>query len=176
MPLTHLEYGSLASSSVMNDNFEYLDNRITTVANNLVSNSSGVYSSLSSLSSSFSEQTENIVSDISDLSSEVSEIREIIEAHNTAPDYSLGVAITMPYTVEADGYVYAGADTQNTPRYVFVNEKPVHCHHGFSASASYTMYSASVFRVSAGDVVTVNKESGLYYFYPMKGESVCITE
>ena len=38
MPLTHIEYGSLASSETMNDNFEYLDDRVTTVANNLVMN------------------------------------------------------------------------------------------------------------------------------------------
>lgn len=176
MSLTHIEYGSLASSSVMNDNFDYLDNRITTVANNLISNSSGIYSSLSSLNSSISEQTADLASDIEDLAEEIGDIKSIIESHNTAPDYNRGIAITMPYTVEEDGYVYAGADTQNTARYVFVNEKPVHCHHGFSASTSNTIYSASVFRVSAGDVVSVNKESGLYYFYPMKGESVCITE
>ena len=174
MSLTHIEYGSLASSSVMNDNFDYLDNRITTVANNLISNSSGIYSSLSGLNSSISEQTADLASDIENLAEEISDIKSIIESHNTAPDYNRGIAITMPYTAEADGYVYAGADSENTARYVFVNEKPVHCHRGFYYA--YTLYSASVFRVSAGDVVSVNKESGLYYFYPMKGESVCITE
>ena len=168
MPLTHLEYGSLASSTVMNDNFEYLDNRITTVANNLVSNSSGIYSSLSSLNSSILEQTNSIASDVNDLSSDVDDIKDAIEAHNTAPDYSLGVAITMPYTVEKDGYIYGGTDSQYATRFVFVNQKPVHSHCGFS---TYLVYSASVFRVSAGDVVTVSNAAGSYYFYPMKGAS-----
>ena len=67
MPLTTIEYGSLASSSVMNNNFEYLDNRITTVAENLTSGNAAIYSALSGMSSSISEQTEALASDISDL-------------------------------------------------------------------------------------------------------------
>lgn len=35
MALTEIEYGSLASSDVMNKNFEYLDNKISDVSENL---------------------------------------------------------------------------------------------------------------------------------------------
>ena len=38
MALTEIEYGSLASSEVMNNNFEYLDNKISDVSENLASN------------------------------------------------------------------------------------------------------------------------------------------
>ena len=38
MALTEIEYGSLASSDVMNKNFEYLDNKISDVSENLASN------------------------------------------------------------------------------------------------------------------------------------------
>ena len=32
MALTEIEYGSLASSEIMNNNFQYLDNRISSVS------------------------------------------------------------------------------------------------------------------------------------------------
>ena len=167
MSLTHIEYGSLASSSILNGNFEYLDDRITTYANNLVSNTSGIYSSLSGIRSSIAEQIDSINSDISDLENDLEEITNIIEAHNSAPDYSLGISITLPYTAESDGYVYAGVDGTDSVSYVYVNQKPVHGHCGYSGG--YNVYSGSVFRVSKDDVISTNRASGLYYFYPMKG-------
>jgi len=169
MPLTTITYGSLASSSVMNNNFNYLDNRISTVSDSLTSGNAAIYSSISSLSSSISEQTASIASDIEDLEDDLSELRDDFDGQNNAPDYSLGVGITMPYTVEADGYVYAGVNGIDNMRYVFVNDNPVHGHCGYSGGKG--VYSGSLFRVSTGDVVTVEREKGLYYFYPMKGAS-----
>lgn len=49
MALTRIEYGALASSQVMNNNFEYLDNRISSVSEVVGSNNSAVYSSIASL-------------------------------------------------------------------------------------------------------------------------------
>lgn len=167
MPLTTIEYGSLASSSVMNNNFEYLDNRISTVAENLTSGNAAIYSSMSGMSSSFSEQIEALTSDLSDLEDNLADLRDDFDVQNNAPDYALGVGITMPYTAEADGYVYAGVDGIDSIRYVYVNGNPVHGHCGYSGGKS--VYSGSLFRVSAGDEVTVPKTKGLYYFYPMKG-------
>lgn len=168
MPLTHIEYGSLASSGVMNDNFEYLDDRITNVANNLVSGSAAIYSSISSLSSSFEEQTDALASDISDLSTDLEELTGSFESHNSAPDYDKGITITLPYTAENNGYIYAGVNGIDAMRYVYVNGKPVHGHCGYSGG--YSVYSGSVFRVSTDDIVTCDSNMGSYYFYPMKGE------
>lgn len=167
MSLTHIEYGSLASSEVMNDNFEYLDDRVTTVANNLVSTSAGLYSNISGLNSSLSGQIDDLASDLSDLENNLEELTESFNSHNNAPDYSRRVGITLPYTVLEDGYVYAGVDGTNSIMYVRVNQKAVHGHCGYSGG--YNVYSGSLFRVSAGDVVTVDKKLGSYYFYPMKG-------
>lgn len=49
MALTKIEYGALASSSVMNNNFEYLDDRITSVAQTMSSANSGIYSNIASI-------------------------------------------------------------------------------------------------------------------------------
>ena len=167
MPLTEIEYGSLASSELLNNNFEYLDNRATTIANNLTSTSSSLYSGIASLNSTFSQKNEEIESDIDNLESDLSDLRDDFDGQNNAPDYSRGVGITMPYTVTADGYVYAGVDGTDAIKYIYVNQKIVHGHCGYSGG--YSVYSGSLFRVSAGDVVTVSRTQGSYYFYPMKG-------
>ena len=167
MPLIHIEYGSLASSETMNDNFEYLDDRVTTVANNLVSTSTSIYSNISGMNSSFSEQLSDLSSDIDDLEDELDGLRDDFTSQNNAPDYSGGIGITLPYTAEADGYVYAGVDGMDYTSYVYVNNKIVHGHCGYSGG--YGVYSGSVFRVSTGDVVSAGRTSGSYYFYPMKG-------
>lgn len=52
MSLTTIEYGALASSQVMNNNFEYLDNRITSVNNTVTSNNSSVLSNIASINTS----------------------------------------------------------------------------------------------------------------------------
>ncbi len=168
MPLTHIEYGSLASSETLNDNFEYLDDRVTTVANNLVSTSTSIYSNISGLNTSLSAQISELTSDISDLGEDLDELRQSFTSKNDSPDYSRGVGITLPYTASADGYVYAGVDGMDYKKYVYVNQKIVHGHCGYSGG--YYVYSGSVFRVSAGDVVTTDSASGPYYFFPMKGE------
>lgn len=167
MPLTHIEYGSLASSETMNDNFEYLDDRVTAVANNLVSSTTSIYSNISGLSASISEEISGLGSDISELEDDLGDLRDDFDSQNNAPDYSRGVGITLPYTAEADGYVYAGVNGMDYMSYVYVNNKIVHGHCGYSGG--YAVYSGSIFRVSTGDVITVDRTLGSYYFYPMKG-------
>lgn len=49
MALTRIEYGSLASSDIMNNNFEYLDNRISAVNNSLGLNNSSISSNIASI-------------------------------------------------------------------------------------------------------------------------------
>ena len=169
MPLTNIEYGSLASSEVMNDNFEYLDNCITNVATNLAATNSNLNSSIANISSNFSQQNESMRTDISNLEDYAEQIRNDFDSQNNAPDYSLGIGITMPYTVISDGYVYAGVSGFDYFRYVYVNGGMVHGHCGYSGGKS--VYSGSLFRVSSGDVVTCEAPQGQYYFYPMKGDS-----
>ena len=49
MAITRIEYGALASSELMNDNFEYLDNRISQVAESITAENSGIYSNIASV-------------------------------------------------------------------------------------------------------------------------------
>lgn len=50
MALTNIEYGSVASSQIMNDNFKYLDDKISSVSQSLSANTTTLSGSISSLS------------------------------------------------------------------------------------------------------------------------------
>ena len=80
MALTNIEYGSMASSEVVNNNFQYLDDKISSVSQSLSANTATITSSISSLSAivasnkaeaeeSISEIKNNITSIESDLKS-----------------------------------------------------------------------------------------------------------
>lgn len=74
MALTEIEYGSLASSEVMNNNFQYLDNRISTVAENLVSANAGTSSNIASINSTISSMSEEINSNLDDINTGIEDI------------------------------------------------------------------------------------------------------
>lgn len=167
MALEHIEYGALASSELMNDNFEYLDDRISSVVASQTSTFSSIYSSIANLNSTLSQQGEDFESDISDLDDYAKAIRNDFDSQNNSPDYSHGIGITLPYTVTSDGYVYAGVEGVDSKKYVYVNGSIVHGHCGYSGGKA--VYSGSVFRVSKDDVITCQKTHGSYFFYPMKG-------
>ena len=167
MALEHIEYGSLASSEIMNNNFEYLDNRISSVAEMQATESSNIYSHVANINTNLSQQDTNLAADISSLQEDVNTLTNAFNAQNNAPDYSRAIGISLPYTVQNDGYVYAGVDGIDAHRYVYVNGQIVHGHCGYSGGKS--VYSGSIFRVSNGDIVTCSKIMGQYCFYPMKG-------
>ena len=74
MALINIEYGSLASSETMNTNFQYLDNRISTVVENSAGTSAVINSNIASLSSSLSLLSGNINTSISDINNSISSI------------------------------------------------------------------------------------------------------
>ena len=170
MALENIEYGSLASSEMMNNNFEYLDNRISNLADTQTSNTSSIYSAIAGINSVMSQQNESFTISLDNLEDLYEAIRNDFDSQNNAPDYSREIGITLPYTVTQNGYIYGGADGVDVVQYVYVNGKIVHGHCGYSGGK--WVYSGSLFRVSTGDVVTCSRISGSYIFYPMKGNFI----
>ena len=60
MALQEIEYGSLASSEVVNDNFEYLDGRITTVGSSITTLQSNIQSLNTTLNNTINTAVSNI--------------------------------------------------------------------------------------------------------------------
>ena len=81
MPLTNIEYGSLASSSEMNANFQYLDNRISTVVQNNSETTATINSNIASINSSINLMSENTNTAIAGLNSSISSINSTIASN-----------------------------------------------------------------------------------------------
>lgn len=60
MSLTEIEYGALASSEVMNNNFQYLDNKISDVSENLSSTTAIINTNIATANSSISNLGESM--------------------------------------------------------------------------------------------------------------------
>ena len=100
MSLTNLEYGSLASSETLNNNFNYLDNRITTLSNSTVSGMATVNSNIASINASLSSLNDSV--------------DDIITKYNTACT-SGGLYITR-YVNETSWYTAYFSDYAKTDR------------------------------------------------------------
>ena len=73
MALTEIEYGSLASSEIMNNNFQYLDNRISSVSETVSTNQAGVNSNIASINSTLTSMSEEIDADIEEINKSLEE-------------------------------------------------------------------------------------------------------
>ncbi len=71
MALTEIEYGSLASSEVMNNNFEYLDEKITDVSESLTSTAAAINSNIATINSSMASMSETLSQSIEDLGTDL---------------------------------------------------------------------------------------------------------
>ena len=73
MALTEIEYGALASSDIMNNNFRFLENQITNLNEIVVTNNAGVNSNIASINSSITAMQDNINADIQEASDAIME-------------------------------------------------------------------------------------------------------
>ncbi len=108
MALTEIEYGSLASSEVMNNNFEYLDNKISDVSETLTSTAATINSNIATINSSMATMSEELNQAIEDLDSDLTEASE--EAFSTN-----GLYITT-YTNGTSWYREYFSDKEKTTR------------------------------------------------------------
>ena len=157
MPLTTIEYGSLASSEVMNDNFSYLDNRITSVAGNLTSATSSINSSIASMNSTISGQIEDINDDIDDLETSIESLQSTVSSLSFSPDYSN--ATTVSYAsgdaVGFDGWLAVDFVANNLAAiaWIAINGIIVMQTYGGNQDGG-GRFSAGICMVKATDVIT----------------------
>ena len=167
MALTHIEHGSLASSEVMNNNFEYLDNRITTLANNTSSDSSSIYSSIENLSTTLSQKDSELETDIDNLETALGEVNDDLEELFGSPDYLSGISIsTFPYTVQCDGYVDITA--VNCPGWAYLYVNDVQVAGSYYANANAYCYMSGQYKVKEGDIVSTNATVQFAKFFPLR--------
>ncbi len=89
MALTNIEYGSVASSEVVNNNFQYLDDKISSVSQSLSTNATALSGSISSLSSVVNNNKEAAEEADAELQESIDDINEDISDINTTLDSAI---------------------------------------------------------------------------------------
>ena len=74
MALTEIEYGSLASSKILNQNFQYLDDRISSTAETHTSDLASINSNIVTINNSISDFNEQTNTNIEEIDKKINEI------------------------------------------------------------------------------------------------------
>ena len=113
MPLTNIEYGSIASSETMNNNFSYLDNKIDDNMTSVTSSISSILSSIATINSTLSELSQDVNDALDELDSRVETYRTktklLVNKACVAPNWKICESITLSadedYEALANGYL-----------------------------------------------------------------------
>lgn len=113
MALTNIEYGSVASSEVVNNNFQYLDDKISSVSQSLSTNVTALSGSISSLSSVVDNNKSEAEEEHSALQESIDDITKDIAGITTTLDEAIYVKESYRsgknwYRVYTDGWVEQG--------------------------------------------------------------------
>ena len=170
MTLINIDYGSLASSEIMNKNFLYLDEKIAQTAESINTSISSVLSNIATINSRFGDVSEEI-----DAASETSAVElenakeEVSEALVTAqmlPNWGSCIYISRPeyYIAPSNGYVLLMPTTTSNGNLV-VNGVTV----SFKKVSSGNDYASILVSmpVKKGEVFTCTANVNAAYFLPV---------
>lgn len=130
MSLINIEYGSLASSTTMNSNFTYLENKISEVSESTTTAISSILSNIATINSRLNDFAETIQDNAASCQSEINDIRTrartLFNKMSAIPNwescYQLRGEELNQYTTTTNGFalLYPDNDTEGT---ISVNEK-----------------------------------------------------
>ena len=111
MSLTNIEYGSLASSDTMNQNFNYLDKKIEENYDSTMTSLSSILSNIATINTRLSELSSTVSDNNSSLSSKLDEYKNktkaLVQKGTMVPHWNScrSIAINNNYTATANGFV-----------------------------------------------------------------------
>lgn len=113
MTLENIGYGSIASSDLMNNNFLYLDNRITTVTSEINTMISSILSNIATINSRLGDISDNVQDDAKTFESKIEEYRNksrlALNKLSMLPNWDKCFALTeteqSSYKVPKNGYL-----------------------------------------------------------------------
>lgn len=171
MALIDIEYGSLASSEIMNKNFMYLDNRISEASGDINTSISSLLSNIATINTRLAELSEELSEIFEDFTNKLDTLKlktEILVNDSTmVPDWSQCIYVEQgnQYTVSSNGFVLlnpkSNASGELTINGVVVTLKTRANNYD---NASQLM----AIPVREGDVVVCNLECNSVYFLPTK--------
>jgi len=130
MALTTIQYGSIASSQVMNQNFSYLDDKITDTSSSIMTIISSIISNIATINSKLAE-IENDAADFetelnSKLSLNQTKTNILINKICMIPNWnaSFAVDLSSAYTAASSGYILM-LPAANSSGNITVNNKTI---------------------------------------------------
>lgn len=173
MALIEIEYGSLASSNTMNNNFSYLDSRINSCNEGMISIQNNVYSLNSTLSQSIESAKNELNNAVDGLQTQINTLETntsiSVLADSLAPDYSKPISISAG-TIDYNGWleIQVWNNATNGSAIVTINGNTIAKAIGGS-NGGIPGYETNMVIVSKGDVVQ-GSGSGIYLTrYDFKG-------
>ena len=130
MTLTTIEYGSIASSEVMNENFSYLDGKISDSVSNINTSISSITSNIATINSRITGVSEDVNTDIQELSTKLEEFKAKIQiALNSAcllPIWNSCKELDLSenYQAESNGFILA-IPVNNSVGTISINNKTI---------------------------------------------------
>ena len=187
MALTTIPLGAVAKSSVLNDNFIYLDEKISSFATNTSNKVDALSNSLTTISgnlSGTSTTVSNLSASITDLETSVegkakkdlsdvslsSEFKELILSC-IAPDYKAGYSISSDFIAPSAGWIACyGTSGEGSHTAWYVDGAEVfRDDQGWGGGRAGGQGSRSMAFIEKGSVVTRSGNNNNAMFYPCKG-------
>lgn len=175
MSLEEIRNGSLADPDVINNNFKYLDDRITDAENKIYTNNANFESKISTLNNNINLNNKNLDEKIKSINEDISSVENNLSSTNEkltnifniiAPNYTKEFSISSGWVATTNGYVswYSGHN-DNSQGYLWINGIEVSYH----SSYKYTDPHRIQYMVSKGDVITFSGKGCSAKFFPCKG-------
>ena len=113
MTLTTIQYGSVASSEVINGNFTYLDGRITSSNESTSTSLSSIQSNIATINSRITQLSESVTSSLATLSATVetyrTKVKLLVKNSSMVPNWNSCTSISFTsgtnYTASSNGFV-----------------------------------------------------------------------
>lgn len=171
MPLVEIQNGTLADSTVINNNFDYLDDRITDTANRIYTNNAQFESQIATLNRALSTNVDNLEGEITTLQTSTTEQINTISgqvstlaAKSIAPDYTRGSQVANGFVASTDGWLRCTARIDSYGSHVYINGVSVHGGWPTWLKDWSGWCFESMVPIAAGQTVTFDGNAYAYFF------------
>jgi len=177
MALTTIEYGSLASSETLNNNFSYLDDKITDSNESIATSISSILSNIATINSRITELSTSLGNSLATLDTKVESYRvktkSLVDQATIVPNWASCASITLSsstaYTVTGNGYLLIMPKSDSSGN-ITINNKTI----PFKNLTYYYEDSAQLVAIPVfkNDSVLCSAQITNAYFLPAKQVSV----
>ena len=176
MAITKIEFGSIADPEIINNNFEYLDEKVTDTSSKIYTNNADLEALINSqvltLTNNLNDKVEVINSDIKKVEDSVAETKDSLkEIYDwITPDYKKGVDAGATFTAPSYGVVMITFNVNNSSAYITVNGTNV-ARYVDGDGVSGAVNQSFTIPVAKGDVVKRTAgDTKFSRFFPYKGQ------